>query len=95
MHIFDHTYSGTEWQDVCAIMRKANSTHVLGVAEDIKVNDEGISSALFFVLQNDIAIAAQNSCLQWASYQIRKIAGCACAGNAEGVSPAADFKANR
>ena len=28
----------------------------------------------------------------WASYQIRKIAGCACAGN---ISPATDFKGNR
>ena len=28
----------------------------------------------------------------WASYQIRKIAGCACAGN---VFPATDFKGNR
>ena len=32
---------------------------------------------------------------QWASYQIRKIAGCACAGNAGNVSPATDFKWNR
>ena len=32
--------------------------------------------------------------LPWASCQIRKIAGCACAGNAGNVSPAADFKGN-
>ena len=31
----------------------------------------------------------------WASYQIRKIKGCACAGNAGRVSPADDFKGNR
>ena len=31
----------------------------------------------------------------WASYQIRKIARCACAGNAENVSPATDFKEKR
>ena len=31
----------------------------------------------------------------WASYQMRKIAGCACAGNAGNVSPATDFKGNR
>ena len=31
----------------------------------------------------------------WASYQIRKIAGCACAGNALNVFPATDFKGNR
>ena len=30
----------------------------------------------------------------WASYQIRKIAGCACAGNAGNVFPAADFQGN-
>ena len=31
----------------------------------------------------------------WASYQIRKIVGCACAGNAGSVFPATDFKRNR
>ena len=30
----------------------------------------------------------------WASYQTRKIAGCACAGNAGNVYPATDFKGN-
>ena len=30
----------------------------------------------------------------WASYQLRKIAGCACTGNAGNVSPATDFKGN-
>ena len=33
--------------------------------------------------------------LQWASYQIRKIADCACAGNAGNVFPATNFKGNR
>ena len=33
--------------------------------------------------------------LPWASYQIRKIAGCACAGNARNVFLATDFKGNR
>ena len=32
---------------------------------------------------------------QWASYQIRKIAGCACAENAGNVFPAVDLKGNR
>ena len=32
--------------------------------------------------------------MQWTSYQIRKIAGCACAGNAGNVFPATDFKGN-
>ena len=32
---------------------------------------------------------------EWTSYQIRKIAGCACAGNAGNVFPATDFKGNR
>ena len=31
----------------------------------------------------------------WASYQIRKIAGGACAGNAGNFSPPTDFKGNR
>ena len=31
----------------------------------------------------------------WASYQIRKIAGCACAGNAGNVFPDAEFKGKR
>ena len=31
----------------------------------------------------------------WASYQIRKIAGCACVGNAGSVLPATNFKGNR
>ena len=31
----------------------------------------------------------------WASYQIRKIAGCACTGNAGNVFPATDYKGNR
>ena len=34
-------------------------------------------------------------CVLWASHQIRKIAGCACARNAGDVFPAADFKGNR
>ena len=34
-------------------------------------------------------------CDLWVSYQIRKIAGCACAGNAGNVFSATDFKGNR
>ena len=33
--------------------------------------------------------------LSWASCQMRKIAGCACAGNAGNVFPATDFKGDR
>ena len=33
--------------------------------------------------------------IEWAFYQIRKIAGCACAWNAGNVFPATDFKGNR
>ena len=33
--------------------------------------------------------------LQWASSQIRKSSGCACAGNAGNVFPATDVKGNR
>ena len=32
--------------------------------------------------------------MPWCSYQIRKIAGCACAGNAGNVFPATDFNGN-
>ena len=32
---------------------------------------------------------------QWISYQIRKIAGCACAGNAGNLFPTANFQGNR
>ena len=31
----------------------------------------------------------------WASYQLRTIAGCACAGNAANFFPATDFTENR
>ena len=34
----------------------------------------------------------ENCPTQWASYQIRKIAGCACAGNAGNVSPRRQFQ---
>ena len=34
-------------------------------------------------------------CYSWASYKIRKILGCTCAGNASNVFPATDFKGNR
>ena len=33
--------------------------------------------------------------VQWASYQIRKISGCACAGDAGKISPANNFKGYR
>ena len=33
--------------------------------------------------------------IAWVSYQIRKIAGCVCAGNTGNVYPAIDFKGNR
>ena len=35
-----------------------------------------------------------SSWLPWTSYQIRKLAGCVCAGNAGNVFPATDFKWN-
>ena len=33
--------------------------------------------------------------MSWASYQIRKILGCACTGTAGNIFPATDFKGNR
>ena len=40
------------------------------------------------------AYAYVSNC-QWTSYQIRKIAGCACTGNTGNVFPTTDFKGNR
>ena len=37
----------------------------------------------------------QNDSCIWASFQISKIAVCACAGNVGNVFPATDFKGNR
>ena len=41
------------------------------------------------------AYTQEKLALAWASYQIRKIACCACAGNGGNVFPATDFKRNR
>ena len=38
-----------------------------------------------------LSVSAKGLC-QWTSYQIRKIGGCACAGNAGNVFPATDFQ---
>ena len=47
-------------------------------------------------IANAMDIHVRLLCIKpWASYQIRKIAGCACAGNAGNVFPATDFKGNR
>ena len=40
------------------------------------------------------AVVSDSEWLAWASYQIRKIAGCACAGNTGNVFPTIDFKGN-
>ena len=40
----------------------------------------------------DVSELGQNWFRQWASYQIRKIAGCACAGNAGNVFPRRRFQ---
>ena len=42
-----------------------------------------------------IYIYTEHQCTAWATYQIRKISGCACAGNAGNVFPATDFNGNR
>ena len=54
------------------------------------------------MIENDLSIHLITDCisgpdtiillLQWVSYQIRKIAGCACAGNAGNVSPRRRFQ---
>ena len=43
---------------------------------------------------HEITNTGQSTASPWASYQMRKIAGCACAGNARNVLPTTDFKAN-
>ena len=49
------------------------------------------------VLRPQVASLARDfpRTIPWASCQIRKIAGCACAGNAGNDFPATDFKGNR
>ena len=42
-----------------------------------------------------VEVLASSGARPRASYQIHKIAGCACAGYAENVFPATDFKGNR
>ena len=46
------------------------------------------------IFQFDDVIMMFNSAA-WAFYQIRKIAGCTCAGNTGNVFPVTDFKGNR
>ena len=58
---------------------------------------KAFTSAEYFVSFVNIS---ENNCsgfnvMPWASYQIRKIARCACARNAGNVFPATDFKGNR
>ena len=52
-----------------------------------------------YTIANDVKCQAiscsEIDIIQWASYQVRKIAGCACAGNAGNVFPAIDVKGNR
>ena len=50
---------------------------------------------VWFIIYLSHCWALCNFMLQWASYQIRKIASCACAGNVGNVFPATDFKGNR
>ena len=45
------------------------------------------------IVQNEVVpVTLQTNMLAWVSYQIRKIAGCACAGNAGNVSPRRQFQ---
>ena len=46
-------------------------------------------------LDSSLSCVSRNEHEPWASDQIRKIAGYACAGNAGNVFPATDFKGNR
>ena len=45
-----------------------------------------------FFTHLDVVVFLPHTYITWASYQIRKIAGCACAGNAGNVSPRRRFQ---
>ena len=56
--------------------------------DDYDGDDLTITITLSVTMAMEMVIAS-------ASYQIRKIAGCACTGNTGDVFPAIDFKGNR
>ena len=47
---------------------------------------------VIYIYRMRFTCTVQNICEPWASYQIRKIAGCACAGNAGNVFPRRRFQ---
>ena len=53
--------------------------------------DSSVHSFVFTTMRMEVP----KGMYQWASYQVPKIAGCACAGNAGNVFRATDFKENR
>ena len=61
-------------------------------SHDITIWSHGILLCYSFII--DAMLVIENV-FSWASYQIRKIAGCACVGNAGNIFPATDFKGNR
>ena len=62
-------------------------------------NFEAYTKKVIFRIQMEqlwsVSSAYSNSTAPWDSYQIRKIVGYACAGNAGKVFPAIDFKGYR
>ena len=67
------------------------------ITEDVDSVVQDCSNFIANVLESLLSYAMPSTLSRgaWAPYQIHKIAGCACAGNAGNVFPATDFKGNR
>ena len=80
------------WNGNAAILMRFSS---LAAPEVVKQNSVSVKLPMEWFLRatwwrhNMVALSA------WASWQIRKVAGCACAGNEGNVFPATSFKGNR
>ena len=85
----------------CVIQRRKLRNMVRSVFSVCFYWDMWLISFAAYLYADEISSKGSIECLHcclsrlWASYQIRKIAGCACAGNDGNVFPAADFKGNR
>ena len=65
------------------------------IALSDKYNIEDVSKNVHLLLSTPVFKWSASPCHTWASYQVRKIAGCACAGNARNVFPAIDLNGHR
>ena len=69
--------------------------NTLRSAQNITAISYNTAVLLFTLGTRRLGYSGQTRGEAWASYQIRKIAGCACTANAGNVFPATDFKGNR